>query len=127
VNGKLRLILDHAGALALDALCVFIALAVAHLRIRFRSEAKEILTVQTITTKENDMEKLLVDGSELDVKLVIGEGKIGLASMYAGKGGGATVAMHVSSDYFFDKLAEKIPGQIDDAVIQVLKAAARMI
>jgi len=73
------------------------------------------------------MEKELLKGSEHEVELVMAGGKIGLAGDYAGKGGGAKVEFYVNSDYFFDKLKEKIPGQIDDAVIEVLKAAVKMI
>jgi len=40
---------------------------------------------------------------------------------YNGKGGGANV--NVNASYFLDLLAEAIPGEVDDAVINMLKAA----
>jgi hypothetical protein len=56
---------------------------------------------------------------ELDLK----GGKLLLSVKYAGQGGGADLALTLDSAYFLDKLAEKIPGQIDDAVFSLLKAA----
>ncbi len=50
-------------------------------------------------------------------------GKIVLAAKYDGKGADAEVKVSVESGYFLDKLKEAIPGQIDDAVIELLKGA----
>jgi hypothetical protein len=63
------------------------------------------------------MESDLYTKGELAVKL---DGDK-LVIEYAGKGGGANV--FVSADYFLDLLMEAIPGEIDDMVIKMLKAA----
>lgn len=39
---------------------------------------------------------------------------------------GADVRVDVDPDYFLDKLAEAIPGDIDDQVFMLLKAALKM-
>jgi len=46
-----------------------------------------------------------------------------ITTCYEGKGGGAELKVFVSAEYFLDKLAEAIPGQIDDLIIAALKAA----
>jgi hypothetical protein len=63
------------------------------------------------------MEKELYAEGEVAVKI---DGEK-LVIEYAGKGGGATV--FVSADYFLDLLMEAIPGEVDDMVIKMLKAA----
>lgn len=73
------------------------------------------------------MEKTIVDGSEVDVLFEIKGGKFVLTSAYAGKGGEAKVELSVDGDYFLDKLKEKIPGKIDDAVIDVIKIAVKAL
>ena len=42
---------------------------------------------------------------------------------YAGKGG--SVSVKVDGEYLLDKLAAAIPGEIDDTVIGILKAALK--
>ncbi len=66
-------------------------------------------------------------GSAGSVSVKIEEGKIKLQSNYADGGLDGQVSLAVDSDYFLDKLAEKIPGQIDDAIIQVMKAALKQL
>lgn len=56
-----------------------------------------------------------------DLELEIKEGNLVLS--FDSKGVKASVT--VESGYFLDKLAEKIPGQIDDAVIAVIKSALK--
>lgn len=73
------------------------------------------------------MDKDLIEGKEHDVDLEIKDGKIALVGKYNGKGGGADLTVFVSIDYFFDKLADKIPGKIDDAVLAVAKEALKAI
>lgn len=73
------------------------------------------------------MEKVIFDGKEADVNLVIAEGKVTLKGVYGGHGGGANVELFVSTDYLLDRLAEKLPGQVDDAIIQVIKVALRSV
>ena len=60
---------------------------------------------------------------EVDLKFSIENGKVGITTGYEGKGGGAELKVFVSAEYFLDKLAEAIPGQIDDLVIDALKSA----
>lgn len=62
-------------------------------------------------------------GSEGEVKVDIVDKKIVLSAVHASKGAVANVSVAVDPGYFLDKLKEKIPGGIDDAVIEVLKAA----
>lgn len=56
---------------------------------------------------------------EVSVNIVAGD----LILVYEGKGG--KVEAKVETDYFMDLLAEKIPGEVDDAVINLLKAALK--
>ena len=62
-------------------------------------------------------------GAEGGVKLSIVEGKIKLEVMYDGKGVDGSIAVMLEAGYFMDKLKDVIPGEIDDAVIEVIKAA----
>lgn len=62
------------------------------------------------------------DGS-LDLKLVGGD--LVLVVSHASKGADANLQVKVRSDYFIDKLAAVIPGAVDDAILQVLKAALK--
>ena len=65
-------------------------------------------------------------GGEGELDLSLENGKLKLSVKYAGKGGDATVSAALNPDYFLDKLAAAIPGGIDDAVINILKAALKM-
>lgn len=58
---------------------------------------------------------------EGEVKAELKDGDIVIT--YGGKG--ATAQVNVDLGYLLDKLAEAIPGQIDDAVIGVIKAAVK--
>ena len=60
---------------------------------------------------------------EVNLKFSIENGKVGIITVYEGKGGGAELKVFISAEYFLDKLAEAIPGQIDDLVIDALKSA----
>ena len=62
-------------------------------------------------------------GSEAKWDLDLKGGKLVLSARYAGLGGGADVSVSLDANYFVDELAKKIPGQIDDAIFAVLKAA----
>lgn len=66
-----------------------------------------------------DLQKEL--GSEVDLELSFKEGKAVIAVKYDGKGADATVSIALESGYFLDKLAEAIPGDLDDAVLDMLK------
>lgn len=73
------------------------------------------------------MDKEIVKGSEHEVHLVIENGQVKLVGNYQGHGGFAKVELGISSDYLLDKLAEKIPGQIDDAILAVAKEALKKV
>lgn len=64
---------------------------------------------------------------ESSVKIVMAAGKISLIGMLDTKGLDLQVVASVDSDYFFDELAKKIPGQLDDAIIAVLKATIKAL
>jgi hypothetical protein len=74
------------------------------------------------------MDKLLKDGKlgeDGDFKIEVKEGKLILSAGYMNEGLGASLGIQVSPDYFIDKLAAAIPGEIDDAVLSILKAALK--
>lgn len=100
-----------------EFICLCVFMVVRYLRGKFR---KKLLT-------EENMEKVLLDGKEADVDLVIAGGKVVLKAVYAGHGGGATVELFVSSDYLLDKIAAAIPGSIDDAILAVAKEALKKV
>lgn len=64
---------------------------------------------------------------ESNVKVEIVAGKIEIAAGLDTSGADVSAKIVVDVDYFLDKLAEKIPGQIDDAVISIFKAALKAI
>ena len=53
------------------------------------------------------------------------EGKLRLSVSYDGKGADAGLFVDIDPDYFLDKLKAVIPGQIDDAIIDMLKGALK--
>lgn len=66
-------------------------------------------------------------GAEAHVKVAFSKGKISLVGSDEMKGVGVHLGVDVSADYFLDQLAAAIPGQIDDAIIGVLKAALNQL
>lgn len=66
-------------------------------------------------------------GPEAKVKVVVSGGKLSLVALLDTKGVDANVSVSVDSDYFLDELAKKIPGQVDDAVINILKIALKSL
>jgi hypothetical protein len=64
-------------------------------------------------------------GSEGGVKLVVADGKLKLEVKYDSKGLDGVVGLELDPDYFIDKLAEAIPGKVDDAILNILKAALK--
>ena len=66
-----------------------------------------------------------VIGSEVNYDVKFEEGKLKLVVKYDGKGADAEVALMLEGEYFLDKLAEAIPGQVDDMVIAALKGALK--
>ena len=75
------------------------------------------MTGKELTSKELSSE------SVLSLKLV--EGNLELVISYDGKGVDSSLSVKVDSGYFMDKLAEAIPGDIDDAVLNIMKAALK--
>lgn len=66
-------------------------------------------------------------GKEADVIVEIVGGKIVVKAQLDSSGVGAGVSVTLETDYFLDKLSAAIPGQIDDAVIGIFKAALKAI
>jgi len=64
-------------------------------------------------------------GSEGKLLLKLEGGKLMLSVVYDGKGVDGSVNISADSDYFMDKLAELIPGKVDDAIINILKVALK--
>lgn len=73
------------------------------------------------------MEKVIVDGKEVDVKFEIKQGKIVLIGDYVGHGGSAKIELGISADYFLDELKAKIPGTFDDAIIEIAKQSIKAL
>lgn len=64
-------------------------------------------------------------GPEVDLELKVEEGKVIVAVKYGGSGAEGKVEVALKAEYFLDKLAAAIPGQLDDAVIAAIKAAIK--
>lgn len=75
---------------------------------------------------EDKMEKDIELSKEAGLKIEVVGGKVKVAVKLDTKGVDAEVAVLLEPDYFADKLKEAIPGKIDDAVIDVLKAALKL-
>ena len=73
------------------------------------------------------MEKEMQLSKEAAVDVKLSQGKVILEAKYDGAQADAMLSVSVSVDMLLDKLAEKIPGQIDDAVIGLLKAALKAV
>lgn len=71
------------------------------------------------------MEKTMEVSKELDVKVEVKAGKIVLTSEYEGKIGGAKLELSVSTDQLIDAITAKIPGEIDNKLGELLKAALK--
>ena len=71
------------------------------------------------------MEKNIEISNEANFDLEFKEGKLMLKCGYDGKGLDAGLYIELEADYFLDKLAEKIPGKLDDTVIAMLKGALK--
>lgn len=72
------------------------------------------------------MEKKIAElefSKEGGLDLAFVEKKLRLTISYDGKGVDAGVYADVDPEYFLDKLKAAIPGEIDDTVIDLLKAA----
>lgn len=74
------------------------------------------------------MEKKIYEknvGSEGEFELEFKEGKLRLTLGVDTKGVDAGLFVDLDPDYFLDKLAKVIPGEIDDAVIALVKGAMK--
>lgn len=74
------------------------------------------------------MKKKLVEhkiGKETELEVEFKDGMLRLTFGYDGKGVDAGVYVDADPEYFLDKLAAAIPGQIDDMVIAALKGALK--
>jgi len=73
------------------------------------------------------MDKAIEIGKEGKVDVKLANGKLYLVGAYDGVDLDAELKIGIEVDVLLDKLAEKVPGKIDDAVIQVLKAALKVV
>jgi hypothetical protein len=73
------------------------------------------------------METPIFEKGEVQADIKFEAGKVKLVIKYDGKGADVTTEVALESDYFLDKLAEAIPGNVDDAVISMLKAAIKKL
>lgn len=71
----------------------------------------------------SDLVELKKGEATLDVDFK--DGKLRLSVSYDGKGADAGLFVDLDPDYFLDKLKAVIPGQIDDAIIDMLKGALK--
>lgn len=69
------------------------------------------------------MEKAI--SSEVKFDLDIKDGKIVVSAIYDGKGLDSTISLAIDGEYFLDKLAEKISGNVDDMIIAAIKGALK--
>ena len=71
----------------------------------------------------SDLVELKKGEATLDVDFK--DGKLRLSVSYDGKGADAGLFVDLDPDYFLNKLKAVIPGQIDDAIIEMLKGALK--
>lgn len=64
-------------------------------------------------------------GNEAKVSFKFEKGVARIALDYDGKGADAGLFIELESDYFIDKLAEAIPGTLDDQILNFLKVALK--
>ena len=64
-------------------------------------------------------------GKEVKMDFKFEGDKVILSAMYDGKGVDSTISIMLEAEYFLDKIAEAIPGQVDDMVIAALKGALK--
>lgn len=66
-------------------------------------------------------------GSEGTYSIKFDKGKVKIEVKHTHKSGSFSVAVEEDSVYFLDKLKAAIPGKVDDAIIEALKLALRMV
>lgn len=62
---------------------------------------------------------------EADLSLDFKDGKVRLSVSYDGKGTDAGIYVDLEAEYFIDKLADAIPGTVDDMILSALKGALK--
>jgi hypothetical protein len=75
------------------------------------------------------MEQTLIEkelGKDGSLKLELVNGDINFTILYSVDGVAGNVGIVISSDVLLDKLAELIPGKVDDAIFNILKAALKV-
>ncbi len=131
MNAKFHYLLDAVYNRLLDVAGIAIVLFLKYyLPKRLQTSAGPAFQVrEAIKTKEEEekMEKIILDGKELDVKLVFADGKLSIEAVDEGKQGGGTLKLYISTDALLDKLAAAIPGTLDDMIIGVAKEALKKI
>lgn len=70
-----------------------------------------------------DKELVKKDFGDGEFSLEFKDGKLKVSAGLDTKGVDVGVYVDLEPDYFLDKLAEAIPGEVDDAIIAMLKAA----
>lgn len=73
------------------------------------------------------MEKVLLDGKELDVKVSVAGGKVKLEALLDTDKVDVAASVSISVDELLDQLKAKIAGSVDDAVIDLIKAALKAV
>lgn len=73
------------------------------------------------------MEKVIVDGKELDIKIEVKDGKVRLEAAFDGAQADAGAFVVIGVDELLDKLEEKIPGKVDAAIFALIKAGLRAL
>mgnify|MGYP003510056286 CR=1 FL=1 len=87
---------------------------------------RRLLTKKT-TNEGVSMDKQIGIGTEGKVDIKLANGKLYLIGKYDGAQADAELSVGIEVDMFIDQLKAKIPGQIDDAILEVLKAALKVL
>ena len=64
-------------------------------------------------------------GKEAKFNMKFEDGNVILGGLYDGKGADVSLELMLESEYFLDKLAEALPGTLDDMIIEALKNAIK--
>lgn len=105
----------------------FVVMLLARISRRLRKGNGNFETLEATIIKENEVEKAVELGKEGKAEIKIMNGKLYLVGKYDGADMDAELMIGVEIDLLMDKLAAAIPGQVDDAIIGVMKAALKVI
>lgn len=83
--------------------------------------------VHRLLSQGGSVDKEIKIGTEGDIDVKLAGGFVTIEAKYAGSETQASASVSISVDKLLDKLAAKIPGQVDDAVIAVMKAALKVV